>query len=469
MARKKNATFQGAGISEIDIDVATFKRVVENIAGDSALIWDIIYNVPSAAAGTSIDHSGIDVTTNIGRGCPLGIPYPCSRFNDEGLVYDISNSYSSTDLKLPLSLYLIPLYWPTGEEYLEIRFPIPFNNDMSDFIDTMPFYATLYQDISGAFTEITSSNFVLESARQTNIDDNIYVARLRALTQNAIHFVSLTTKSMRSAYQLEIKPPIFTWRSQMISTGALTVPNVPGTPYAVGVTNVGGVNAPTFVDFDAARFGAAYPISAAELYYIAQNLNTIEEVLTGSPAGGQSSYSLTSSSDVCFHDHLTNGTNDVAVPLPVWQMGFGATELGYNEADISSKFLDWDAPRIIDNVGNTGQLELMSVLVECDNFANLNTNSKLTFVMIARTNYTNKGAGTYTLKVQMFNSSGSSKTQGSAAFVQFSNSDFAYAKIEALEFWAKDMNRMKIEIAYANMPVSPTSFAAVGAAAWFKV
>lgn len=463
MARKKNATFQGAGASEVDVDVATFERVIENVVGDAALIWDITYNVTAAAAGTTINHSGYNSTTQVGRGTPLGIPYCCSRYLDDSLTYNLSNTYSTSS---KVALFFVPIYCPQGELYLDVRLPIPSNGDMSASIDNLPFAVEIY---SSAFALLKSIPMVLESKRTTVAEDSIYYASAEFPTSGTLYFVAITTSGVRAAYDLIFKQPFYTWRSEMITTGALNIPNVPGTPYPVGTTNFGGLNIPSFVDFDDARFSSYFPISAHEVFYTAQNLNTIEEMLTGAPAGGQSAYSLSVASDVAFHDHLTYLTNDVMVDLPLWQMALGAAEFTTNTASIKTKFTEWDAPRIREIATNaTGGQELLSVLLELDNFDPSFTGSKLNVVVLARSNAINKAQGTYELMAQMFNEANTSKPAQTVGFVALGTSDFYVAQVSGLEFHQKAVNRLRLFIKYNNMPTIDDSFAVVGASAYFK-
>lgn len=100
MARRKNATFQGVPLPDAARDSSIFKRTVDNIAGDFALVFDKITGENGHSATDTINHSGN------GRGAPLRLPLANQQINRSLLL--------KGGVEQDYIILAVPVYVPAG-------------------------------------------------------------------------------------------------------------------------------------------------------------------------------------------------------------------------------------------------------------------------------------------------------------------------------------------------------------------
>src|SRR5689334_14147556 len=113
MARRKNSTFVGATIRDIDVGAATFKRVISNVAGDVALIFDKVTGAHSEAS--TIIHDG-----SADRGARLGAPV-VNQFIGRTLTLTSPTTKGASGGFGDIWIWAAPFYLSSGETTLLVE------------------------------------------------------------------------------------------------------------------------------------------------------------------------------------------------------------------------------------------------------------------------------------------------------------------------------------------------------------
>jgi hypothetical protein len=114
--RKKNAAFTGSPRSDVDTGAPTFKRIVENAAGDTALVHDKATGQNSHTAADTLLHNG-----TAGTGSLLGYPVV-----NQGIFRDLRYEGStvtggSKDAGFGIMyLMAVPFWLPSGETEVQV-------------------------------------------------------------------------------------------------------------------------------------------------------------------------------------------------------------------------------------------------------------------------------------------------------------------------------------------------------------
>lgn len=271
MARKKNATFQGATPFEVDVDALTLRSTIENVVGDTALVYDMLTGENGET--NTIRHIGG------GRGCPLGQPL-WQQHIGKSLNYTGVGSVKGGN---PGVVWLIahPFFVPEGETKLRVR-----------LIADGPFFAMspTVRVTSTTGTDLGTPRPLVSIETEEDVargDSDIYECEVDGLTTGLwLIFVEANTEG-NSTSNVELLswhgyfPRMRRGRSDASQAQTGTV---------VGVTTPAAGEAVAHVDFDAALFAAEQPIDGYLTTYLNRNLNGLEEFGSGWPAGGNASY-----------------------------------------------------------------------------------------------------------------------------------------------------------------------------------
>lgn len=263
MARKKNATFQGATPFDVDVDALTLQRTIENAVGDTALVFDMLTGENGET--NTVRHIGS------GRGCPLGIPLWQQHIN-RSLNY---TGVGSVKGGVPGDVWLVahPMFVPEGETEVRVRVYAegPFDTLRPHVLVT------------------TTAGVKVSRPSLERIDGSVpcYEANVASLTsQTYLVFLCADTDD-NSTQNIEL----VSWHGYFPRRreGAVA-PVRANTGTVVGVTTPGTTEGVAHVSFDAGLFSSGAAFDAYLTAFLNRNLNGLEEYGGGWPAGGNASY-----------------------------------------------------------------------------------------------------------------------------------------------------------------------------------
>lgn len=333
MTRTKNATFQGALIRNVDPDAPTYKRVIKNVAGDLALIYDKLTG--ENAEANTITHGAS------GHGARLGMPVVNQLFGTTDDAYGVG---APIGVHIPGSTGkagtpgdTIMLCYPFQAASMETEYQLEIVGvNLAAF--RWWWHLTEFNDYD---TYVSSGSFnVVEgvSARETlraRIDNTSPSGNPRIL------WIYADTVGEEIATDV---PPAAGAKLLCASMTPgrmnphIQSPMASGSASGVGVTTPSATQGTAFVDHFDALFADAESLHAWITHNSNRNANGLIEYLTGYPAHGRSSYTHV--------DHDGGGAPDAVNParsrffahtrslyasepkvqIPLWSEAFGSTQ-----------------------------------------------------------------------------------------------------------------------------------------------
>jgi len=111
MARKKNASFNGAPLPHVVRDASIFQQWMSDSVGDFALVFDKVTGANGHSSSDTINHSGGV------RGCPLSLPLANQHINRSVALAGSGNAES-------YHIVVVPIFVPNGTQsyVLEVNF-----------------------------------------------------------------------------------------------------------------------------------------------------------------------------------------------------------------------------------------------------------------------------------------------------------------------------------------------------------
>lgn len=350
MARKKNTTFAGVSVFDCRVDAPTFKRIAESGIGDSALIFD-------RATGSN-GETGLITHEGSGNGCPLGLPIASQLIGRSlNLTSPSTKDTSGGTGQTIIAPYVVRI--PPGETTLIVEVMI------SDMAAVSPLGAHLR---------------IVQQSTGTELAD----VQMTAVPFGTATMLTATVRELPAGYML-VFPTVDT---DTISPGSSTVnvgrlecviirhdvgqaigENAAGeavdtartTEARYDVQTPGAAEGLFHRNFDEALFTNEDALSSYELGGWNANLNSLDEYITGRPAGGGPDYTHVDHDGagvaddvdparVRFESH-TRATyaGEGQVNLPIWCESFGAWldqgKFVVNAAEPpTTGMLDWYAP-----------------------------------------------------------------------------------------------------------------------------
>lgn len=446
MARIRSSTFQGSPLSDVEIDQLTFKRVVANAIGDTALVEDILTGEHTPPTSSTIDHRGRDGSRY--RGCPLGAPLIQCVWPRAGGLGGGPNLFHTTGAEVFAAL--VPFYLPRGERYVDV------------IVDTDT-AAAIHAEVYTPAMELVSRGIL--SAGE---EPDTLVGRVSALTGGtryifALHLYADTTISGVYFNGLFVG---FLRQAQnaMLGHGG------PGaSPFVVPTTVVtdGGGNGAVMnlAALDESLVADKRALSSFHLSRVNQNQNALEEYLTGAPAAANGDYALVDSdagsdpTTSAFHDHSQGGkSNEPLVDFPLWAEPFGGVAPDGTLAGFGGT---WDPPG---HVASDGTDLLASVELYIPDGPNTDGTSILEVVAVICSPL-NFDIATSEFTAQCFGASG--KGAKTANLVRSDIDRIWVATISSLAFEADRLNRL--DLSFQGGGNSGDTHRILGAAAYLKV
>jgi len=299
MARNVNVSFSGVVVSDVDPNALTRTRWLDESVADTALVHDLITgeNTPPA----TLDHSGP------GNGCVLGIPVA----NQATPRYTLSGHLGNR------ILWAVPFMQPAGETTMGARvtFDVGFPNDtFLEIMDTswavVASAPLIRLGVSGSF-EATATGLTENTA---------YFARIASLETSPTGYIgSYNLTGIAMGYFR--KAPATRALIRRLTSDVEDSTEL-STKTASSATVI------DFVDLDTAETQDGQAISGYHTTTLAQNQHALAEMLTGAPAGTNSSRTLAASATQATHyDHGRLGSEWASMPLvrriPLFAFGLG--------------------------------------------------------------------------------------------------------------------------------------------------
>lgn len=282
MTRKKNSSFVGGTVRDTRIGTATFTRLIENAAGDTALTFDKATGSNSEAG--VIVHDGGD-----GTGALLGMPIVNHWVGRSMLLTSPTTKGSSGGLG-DTWFYPTAFHLATGETELRVEVCMKLFADTAELAP----YAKVVTASSGATADLQP----LVDSQGSFGEDNLYTAHLTGLTAGwNILLLGLDTSS---AGATNIGKLQYVRARPRKSLGghigsAYERGNAHQPVYDEGGSRA-GVSTPSATEgvvnqlLHAATFADLESIDGYTLSRLNRNINGLAEFITGFPAGGNQAY-----------------------------------------------------------------------------------------------------------------------------------------------------------------------------------
>ena len=308
MARHVNSTFGGVSVLDVDPNALTRTRWLDNAAGDTALVADLMTGANSPP--TTLDHSGG------GAGCPLGIP-TAAQIMQSG-DYRIQGDGDTSDVDA-CSLWAIVDYHPAGEGGITLRV------DLGGY---EPGPEPLRFEVRSTAWAVID-NVILTQV--SGLGGTVWQARAQGLTGGTPYVYRLLCDDISTHVGGG-----FTIRSATLGQfRQASGPLLRATPSDVGDSSdlakqtVSSAVVIDVQDLDAAEVTTeALAISGYHTTQIAQTQNALTEMLTGAPAGTNATRTLApSATQGAYYDHSRLGSEFSSMPL-IAHLPLGAWSLG---------------------------------------------------------------------------------------------------------------------------------------------
>lgn len=271
MARKKNATYQGAPIPEVTRDASIYARTVANVAGDAALIFDKITGENGHAAADTINHSGS------GRGCWLRMPL-VNQFIDRSMVLATGSD------EVEYIVCAVPVYVHANAAYnflVGIDLVTPKTDTVSVEVRSLtwalvsgPVTATVAAGTFGPVESITMQATV----SMTSAAWQYVVVRRKLYITDSSRLLNLRV------YPAQIPP------GDSIGGSSIPTSSAVGNPFPADATMVPATGSVATGDgIDTIMLGNDYPLDAYVMTRANRLIGTMYEFLTGAKIPGNNS------------------------------------------------------------------------------------------------------------------------------------------------------------------------------------
>lgn len=318
MALKINTSFQGANIYAVDPESRTWRKVVEDAAGDLALMR---YMLGCGGSGPSssrlLNHSGFDGTYY--RGALL--KYPLAQFTEtEGRGLWVASAAAKTGY-----VRCFPVYLPPGEDTIYLAQKVLFNPGDPKSYEDVTFDCELFDTASNKPGGTPIDTYRMPFFGEDPLNKRA-TALFTGLTGDKLHFIFIKANYAQNYQQ--------SWR-----WGRCQVfwPKMNG-GQAMGVStrnNNGGEKAnpvdctstaseciPDFVELGSGAFANDYGMSGYHIQSAIKNQNSIAEFATGAPAFGNASYTLADGSATApTNSAFWDGSQEQAATGSGWDKG----------------------------------------------------------------------------------------------------------------------------------------------------
>lgn len=413
MARKVNATFQGATEQQCDPGSLQYTTVIANAVGDTALAHDNLTgeNTPPSL----VDHTGS------GKGAPLGVPLGAAAVAVLGEDRPAAGYEAGTQ---DIYLFAIPLRLPRGETSFDIEVDFDGNAD-------------------GVDLEVRDTSWALAGEVASSSEDGLrWRGSARSLTGGTRYFALVRTligpfepfRKWRGA------PRIFFDRRH---TGGLLVPassNLGGIDFPVD-NDGGSPVAMSATDWDASMFADGRAIHAGVTVRLNRTQHALAEYLTAAPAGGNDALTLGA-----FHDHsLVTHTSEGTVDLPLIACPLGAVTASESIPDYATN--NWGAPAALFGTKTVVVEDIMKMPALPEG---VDTSRLRLLVLLAYP----EGTSSAVIYALTRTTAGGALTERSAATTACGTSSFAYVDLGAISgtgnriaFVAGAANALRLSIA----------------------
>jgi len=249
MARKKNSTFIGSPMADVDVDSLIYKRWIEAAIGDTALVQDKI-------TGLNGETSTIVHTGAAGRGCVLGIPLVNQSIRK---MFTFTGSGKAIgDTRVLCTAFFVPL----GETQINV--------DIVAFSE-VPCKISVYDT---SYTLIDS------------VDANMYATTVLNVTPGALHIFEVRVNTDDLFLNLyAVGTTIFSVCIHFGRTGGSQPAILPASSPLTGQSPQTSADAVFKIDFDSQLFASQMPVSGRTATLLNRQQNSLLEFLTGWPSG----------------------------------------------------------------------------------------------------------------------------------------------------------------------------------------
>ena len=270
MARKKNGSFVGASMLDVDVDALTYKHTIANIIGDTARIFDRVTGQNGHGAGDTINHNGTS-----GRGSLLGIPIVSQYV---GRALDVTSPSGGKDGSLGATwLVAVPVFIPPGETSYTVEV-------VGQGLESMRL--TAYFKTSAWVQVGDQAEVALDDRGRVAGVDNRFLGKFTGLTSGLRYFF-IEGSSLGMASNAFLRSwRLYAFRNSPVADVAPRRPS----PNAFGVTVPGAAEGMANVPFDTALFADREALHGYLTAYENRNQNALEEYITGWPVGGNNTY-----------------------------------------------------------------------------------------------------------------------------------------------------------------------------------
>jgi len=249
MARKKNSTFVGSPMADVDVDSLIYKRWIEAAVGDTALVQDKLTGLNGET--NTIVHTGA-----AGRGCVLGIPLVNQALHKKFTFTGSGKAIGDT--RVLCTAFFVPL----GETQISI--------DIVAFSET-PCKISVYDT---SYTLIDS------------VDANMASTTVLSVTPGALHIFEVrvnTDDLFLNLYATETT--IFSVCIHFGRVGGSQPAILPASSPLNGQSPQTSADAVFKIDFDSQLFASQMPVSGRTATLLNRQQNSLLEFLTGWPSG----------------------------------------------------------------------------------------------------------------------------------------------------------------------------------------
>jgi hypothetical protein len=304
MARRKNSSFVGAPLGDVVRDASIYARVIDNAAGDFALVYDKITGENGEA--NTINHSGAT-----DRGCPLRLPAGSQTIARELALYGAATEAEFYILVIPV---LFPKTGISESWTLELDVDLRVANQQIE-CDVM---SSTWALTSGAYVGQRVVSNVAGADRYRRVVFDLVIDQTAAATWRYIAVrAPLYLTDLDPGARIEGWRLFPTWRT---TSGANGLTNVgaaaSGNPFP---TNTMTPSVMAGDSIDAAMTAADAPLDPWVLTRINRSINTLWEYLTGLPAPGNNSITVSQTRD----HNRTSFTAEPLIEFPLCSVALG--------------------------------------------------------------------------------------------------------------------------------------------------
>lgn len=464
MARKKNTTFAGASVYDADVDAPTFRRLVEDGIGDTALVFDILTG--SNGETNTITHAGG------GRGCPLGLPL-VNQFMNGNLALSSASAKNVSGGVGDTIIAPYVIFLPPGEDTIVVEVYLALSGRVTTSV-LQPHLRVLSCD--GLLATQADVGMTLISGYDDGL--SLLVASVSGLSSGYhLVFPSVDTESIAAEF---LNASTIGWGTIVcvcIHHG-LHQATLNGGPLQQGVNGV-GVSIPGATEgvvhrnFDTTMFSNEDPICSYLLGGWNRNLNGLDEYQRGWPAGGNATYTHVDEDGAGVADNTNPArprfeahTRSIyaaegEVAFPVFAETFGAWlsagkfTVGLAEPPTIG-MLDWYAPWPI----TTAAQDIRSMLIPVPNFKTVSSKLKMAVLL---------GTEARTLGAWSFFGTTSSGTSAAATPVSLGGDNTLWlARITGIPFVGDGDEVVSVRCSRTGVKVGIDEIAVLGACLHFE-